>query len=157
MARPTNKEHIEKLATEVRKHVVKVFGKKERFGKNLDTCCAVASFILWGVLNRFKYKTRLIKGKFHNDDHCWVVVNDQLIVDITASQFNDKKQKHSDVEIQPIDNKDYTAQLIEHAVLQDFASWPEEQRPATYRKEIKELVKKVVDNNSDKAKVIEQL
>ena len=156
MARPLNKEHIEKLATEVRKSIVKKFD----FAKNLDARCAVASFVLWRFLNKFKYKTKLVKGKFTtipDCPHCWVIVGDTLIVDITASQFSSKEKKFHDVEIVPKDCPTYVSEIVEHDVLQDFANWPDDQKPSTYRKDINELIKKLYKKCAEKEKQIKEV
>ena len=105
MSKPNHEPHlvsnlVEDLARKVRRqceHYVKM-DDSGAFDDNLGNMCAVASGALFQALSRKGIKVSFIKGHYlfqGNDrwgNHCWVMVEDQVIVDITATQFGDLPQ-----------------------------------------------------------------
>lgn len=63
-----------------------------RFESNLEGACAIASFVLARELFKEGVNCKVIYGTWKSwpNEHCWVEVDDVLIVDITATQMGSK-------------------------------------------------------------------
>ena len=58
--------------------------------EDLGCMCATASFALYTELKKNGYDCTFVSGRFKDwCDHCWVEI-DEMIVDITATQFSGK-------------------------------------------------------------------
>lgn len=75
-------KEVERIANIVRNYLLE---NQIEWGDDLCGACGYASWLSIGI------KTDLHKGVFKENSywmsHCWVVINDSTIVDITASQF----------------------------------------------------------------------
>ena len=90
---------VRKIANQIRK-------KCERFAfsyqasdrdfykaKDLACMCAVASFTLSTALKKEGIKNKVMKGLYEScRSHCWVELENGIIVDITATQFRIPKK-----------------------------------------------------------------
>lgn len=86
-----------KLATEFRKALEKVvelrqYGRLTLFARFPTECCRYASDLLAEYLIQHgtsKNRIQLVDGIAEDEStHCWLLIDNDLIVDITADQFN---------------------------------------------------------------------
>lgn len=87
---PSRAQEIAELVRNQCENYVSVSGSRT-FGHDLSCMCAVASATLFLEYRKAGIQAKFVLGEFDGMDHCWVETDD-LIVDITATQFhiNDK-------------------------------------------------------------------
>lgn len=65
---------------------------------DLQGACGIASYTLHRCYNRLRISNKFHMGwyedRWGNENHCWVSLADDMIVDITATQFNIKNRVH---------------------------------------------------------------
>ena len=90
---------------------------------NLSCMCAIASTCLSRIYDKEGINNIFVVGKFNNRNrHCWVeLIDENLIVDITATQFSGHFKK---AHMTPTDDDSYDKTNVDK--LED---WPETQRP----------------------------
>lgn len=67
------------------------FARKNKYSKTLEGCCGIASGWLLDELNKSKIKARAILVDEINIAHCYVLVEEKYIFDVTATQFGEEK------------------------------------------------------------------
>lgn len=77
------------IAVEIRKWVEK--NLPEHCDSNLEGCCSFGSYLLSKVLQKNGFEAYFVEGEYDDEYHCWVELND-VIIDITATQFGDFPQ-----------------------------------------------------------------
>lgn len=89
-----------KLDSELKRIGLKVrakterFARKNRYQKTLEGCCGIASGWVLDELNKSKIKARaiLVIDELEIDlSHCYVLVEEKYIFDVTATQFGEEK------------------------------------------------------------------
>lgn len=113
------------------------------YDNSLCGMCAIASYALAEHLNKAGFKAHVVEGKhadgwrlFNYGVHCWVLVEDEIIVDITASQYN-----RGGVHIVSKKDKCYRSPQKRHNY-DSFLHWAESQRPT---EETTQLIKKIAE------------
>lgn len=134
------KRKIKSLASKFRKYLT-TLPELEEFDDDLCCACAIASEALTRYLKLQEYHAKFVEGMYkldlmyndsefeleHDTNHCWVEVEDKYIVDITASQFNEKIPK---VYVTSIGNIDYHPIRRGRKALEYTKKyWPNEQKP----------------------------
>ena len=108
--------------------------------------CGVASWTLKNALSHLKISSDFVMGTFnqygnHNPDedenHCWIVIDD-MIVDITATQFG----IHFPVFVTSVDDSKYCQRYKNIHAYRRLATW-EGQSHSWYRPTLEEIAKKV--------------
>ncbi len=97
------------------------------FYSDLCGACTLASFMLHKKLSHVGIKSKFVKGVYQYYDHCWVEI-DNIIVDITATQFDDDFDR---VHFDTIENDDYQPE-IKRFSKHYFLGWPSHQKPHLY-------------------------
>ena len=148
------------LAQEVRNHIECTL-TPTYFGKDLACTCAISSWTLWRLLLRHGIASNFVIGRYygflssyvenclHNDvpidweyigiGHCWVEVGKEIL-DITLTQF----EKVDSVCILGHDDKlNYHYPLLRNvqAIREINKEWPKEQKPKTYNKYLRRILK----------------
>ena len=126
--------------------------------RDLACSCAITSRALTIILNRMGYKARLVCGhlvdcdlnKLNKDDltgndinHSWVEIGD-YIIDLTASQFNTKKNKlFSEIIYTKDKSRHIKMEQSSHRSLKMFSEWGFQQIPR------KKFVNRIIQNFED--------
>lgn len=125
--------------------------------RDLACACAIASRSLVVLLKRMGFKkARIAYGVFDesnqfkrkkpgNDDinHAWVEIGD-IVIDLTASQFNYKRRKFPDILISDVKDKRYIKfGNANDRTLIPFSEWPHPQVPR------KKYINKILRNFQD--------
>jgi hypothetical protein len=100
------------------------------YDNSLRGMCAIASCVLKKELIKKGFNAEVYLGEFDNNywqsNHCWVVVDNKWIVDVTATQFGRRMPK---VLIRATTDKRYIDGVpMPH--MGRFRSWTEGQRPS---------------------------
>jgi hypothetical protein len=81
---------VQDVAARVRSHMEEV-SRLEDGDPDLGCYCLRASVVLRRELRKKKVAADLVYGMFDGDCHCWVRVG-YTLVDVTATQFNDRRK-----------------------------------------------------------------
>ncbi len=97
-----------------------------------DLCgaCGIASWLLTKVCRKLGYNAKFVMGVFINNHdafgfttpantHCWVVVNDLIIIDVTATQFGITDK----VFVTTVDDKRYVCHHVDKSALHRLSTW----------------------------------
>ena len=112
---------IIQVAEKVRDSIAKELG--DSFPSGLGGDCAVSSYTLHKKLNRLGFKSKFVQGHYRMMEHCWVEI-DNLIIDITATQFGIKEK----VYITRTNDKNYQP-TRKRFLKKEFKLWPNYQKP----------------------------
>ena len=86
---------IRYISSKVRKGIYKKYKKEDNFDSNLWGYCAIASGVLHTELKKYGILTKIImternEGVQNDGAHCFLLYKENVIIDITASQFSEK-------------------------------------------------------------------
>lgn len=131
--RPKLDTKVRAIAYAVRKKIERLAKKHPHYSnpKTLDTMCAIASYELYTRLKAFGLKqVDFVEGRCH----CWVVVDDKTIVDVTYTQFDTSAKKVSifPAQYEYVPNLHYSYNPVRKnaKAFRDIrCNWPYEQRP----------------------------
>lgn len=152
---------IYKVAKNVREHIELTLCPSY-FGNDLSCACAVSSWTLWRLLKKQGVNANFVSGRYIGyiylsyekeidegrdvdishlgDGHCWVEANNEII-DITATQFD----KCDSVCIVKSDERKRNYYIPQKSNLQAIReinkTWPLEQKPQTYKKYLRRLLR----------------
>lgn len=57
-------------------------------------CCDIVSELLgWYLLTEYDIKSFIAGGKYRDDTHSWIVLEDGIIIDITGDQYKNRRSK----------------------------------------------------------------
>jgi hypothetical protein len=87
------------------------------FSENLNGACAIASFALYEFLQKQSLKCKFILGKYIDNTHCWVELENQII-DLTATQFGSEHKVYT-----PIKDDNYCPQYYNKFALNIVRGW----------------------------------
>lgn len=77
---------VKQIAAEIRRWIET--NLPEHCNPNLEGCCSFGSYLLSKVLQKNGYDAYFVEGEYDDNFHCWVEL-DNVIIDITATQFGD--------------------------------------------------------------------
>jgi hypothetical protein len=111
------------------------------YDADLECGCAVSSYTLYRALLTRDVNASFVQGVFEDDeDHCWVVIDNHIIVDITARQFS---PKFPPVYVTATDDR-YHAQRTDRIAREFVAkNWPDEQDPRTHLQRIAQILESI--------------
>lgn len=120
-----------------------------RFPSDWGGSCAICSWQLTRVLNYFGYNSTFTIGKFvtnkYKAEHAFVTLNNNLIIDITATQFF-----LGDIVITKLfNNKKYIIEKLNKKAIYDLRKWPIDQNPSTHKKYLDKCFKNTVNRLSN--------
>jgi hypothetical protein len=132
------------LSADLNRFIEFVRGKiVERFAEvydvNLECGCAVSSYTLYRALLAYKVNASFVQGVFGPDeDHCWVLIEDRILVDITARQFSSQLPV---VLVTTVDDQRYRAHRVGFEALRHILkNWPDDQTPNSHRHRISQVL-----------------
>lgn len=129
---------IEKLAALTRQELTQFVKSVEDFDDDWACSCLVCSWVLEKVLKAHGIKAELCIGKYDDCHHAFVMV-DEYVVDITATQF-----WRAGVIIEEFEGSDYKSNFKGIKAHRHISSWPCEQIPTTYKKELLKIFRKIM-------------
>ena len=149
---------LRKIATASRREM-ESFARKhtgQQSDIDLSCYCAIASFFLVMVGKKFGYKLTLVEGVAFEEvddefeepeiddlrqqvNHCWVEY-DGKIIDLSAMQFDPNLDR---VHVTDTCDEDYWATDYDDDVRENLNSWPGDQSPYSYLKELRERADKL--------------
>jgi hypothetical protein len=127
------------VARQVRDRLTERF--RGLFGEELAGVCAIASHTLCLALEYRGVAASFMQGVYlprPDGQHCWALVENKIIVDLTCRQFSDW---HPNVLVTPYPDPCYEEHLRDHwALLYANAHWPLNQTPNHWRTTIEDLL-----------------
>ena len=142
-------EVILRAAHLVRDQIEELVPRLDRWSFEAGTlmgACGIASYVLHRVLKRLAVKSDMLMGVYVRDDydlkreypnHCWVVYQD-LIIDVTATQFRIPARVHVTKDAYP-----YLEMFRNEDALEQFTNW-DEQDPRIHERHLRRIEDAVV-------------
>jgi hypothetical protein len=111
------------------------------FHRDWSCVCGIGSFVLAKTLGKFEYFTEIVDGSFNNGRgnfaHSFVLIDKEVIVDITATQFG-----YGEVVVIPFEKSSYS--IDEIGINVSYLGWPKEQNPYNYKSELNKIINRAV-------------